>query len=96
MVNYCRVLGCHNRSDRETDRQYYRLPEIITREGEKTQHLSTERRRLWLANLNQDFTGKNLKNIRVCSDHFISSELYFVSSYQDYFFLLPHANLLII
>ena len=77
MVNYCRVLGCHNRSDRESGRQYYRLPEIITREGEKTQQLSSERRRLWLAKLNQDFKGKNLKNIRVCSDHFVMSKLNF-------------------
>ena len=73
MVNYCRVLGCHNRPDRE----YYRLPQIITREGEKTQQLSSERRRLWLAKLNQDLKGKNLKNIRVCSDHFVMSKLNF-------------------
>ncbi|XP_050950270.1 uncharacterized protein LOC127153288 isoform X2 [Labeo rohita] len=30
------------------------------------------KRRLWLAKLNQDFQGKNLDNIRVCSNHFQS------------------------
>ena len=75
MVNYCRVIGCHNNSTREKDRHFYRLPEIITNQCKKTSELSTERRRLWLARLQQDFSGKNLKNIRVCSDHFVSSKL---------------------
>ncbi|XP_060604759.1 uncharacterized protein LOC132757489 [Ruditapes philippinarum] len=74
MVNYCRVLGWHNRSDRDNDKHYYRLPEVVTREGKKTRELSEERRRLWLANLHQDFAGKNLKNIRVCSDHFVNGK----------------------
>ena len=90
MVNYCRVLGCHNRSDRESDRQFYRLPEIITREGEKTQELSSERRRLWLAKLNQDFTGKNLKNIRVCSDHFVKSKFSFIFVHQSFVSKVPN------
>ena len=72
MVNYCRVNGCHNRSDRDSDKSFYRLPEIIKNQGEKTEELSEERRRLWLARLDQDLSGKNLKNIRVCSDHFIN------------------------
>ncbi|XP_052264175.1 uncharacterized protein LOC127871688 [Dreissena polymorpha] len=74
MVNYCRVIGCHNNSTREKDRHFYRLPEIITNQCKKTSELSTERRRLWLARLQQDFSGKNLKNIRVCSDHFVSKQ----------------------
>ncbi|XP_067226618.1 uncharacterized protein [Chanodichthys erythropterus] len=79
MVNYCRVLGCTNRSDREKHLEYYRLPKILTNQGEECKKLSEERRRLWLAKLNQDFQGKNLDNIRVCSNHFLSgkrSDLY--------------------
>ena len=74
MVNYCRVLGCHNRSDRETQLQYYRLPKVIKNQGEECERLSDKRRRLslWIAGLQQNFSGKNLENIRVCSAHFIS------------------------
>ena len=72
MVNYCRVLGCHNRSDRETQLQYYRLPKVIKNQGEECERLSDKRRRLWIARLQQNFSGKNLENIRVCSAHFIS------------------------
>jgi hypothetical protein len=74
MVNYCRVNGCHNRSDRESHLSFYRLPEVIVNQGEKTQKYAEERRMVWLANLDQDFTGKNMKNIRVCSAHFLSGK----------------------
>ncbi|KAL3888493.1 hypothetical protein ACJMK2_000860 [Sinanodonta woodiana] len=79
MVNYCRVVGCHNRSDRETHLKYYRLPKVVKNQGEECVKLSEERRRLWLARLQQNFDGKNIENIRVCSAHFISgkrAELY--------------------
>uniref|UniRef100_A0A667XC08 Uncharacterized protein n=1 Tax=Myripristis murdjan TaxID=586833 RepID=A0A667XC08_9TELE len=29
MVNYCRVLGCTNRSDQEKHLEYYRLPKLF-------------------------------------------------------------------
>ena len=77
MVNYCRVLGCHNRSDREKDLHFYRLPYVITNQGEDGHNISADRRRLWLAKLNQDFSGKNVDNIRVCSAHFISGNISF-------------------
>ena len=72
MVNYCRVYGCTNRSDREKHLEFYRLPKVIKNQGDACQKLSEERRRLWLAKLNQDFKGKNLDNVRVCSAHFLS------------------------
>ncbi|XP_077866052.1 uncharacterized protein LOC144353333 [Saccoglossus kowalevskii] len=72
MVNYCNVYGCHKRSDRETDRSFYRLPSVITNQGTECEELSRHRRRQWLCNLNQDFSHKNLGNVRVCSDHFIN------------------------
>ena len=73
MVNYCRVLGCHNRSDREKDLYFYRLPQVITNQGEDCLNISEGRRRFWLAKLNQDFYEKNVDNIHVCSAHFISN-----------------------
>ena len=75
--NYCNVEGCVNRSeDDKVARHYYRLPAIISHLSDFEKDLSTERRRLWLSQLNQDFSGKNLANVRVCSDHFINSEYY--------------------
>ena len=74
MVNYCRVLGCHNR---EKDLHFYRLPYVITNQCEDSHNISADRRRLWLAKLNQDFSAKNVDNIRVCSAHFISGNISF-------------------
>ncbi|XP_046873681.1 uncharacterized protein LOC124466062 isoform X2 [Hypomesus transpacificus] len=74
MVNYCRVAGCTNRTDREKHLEYYRLPKVIKNQGEECQRLSEERRRLWLTKLNQDLRGKNLDNIRICSAHFLSGK----------------------
>ncbi|XP_077384061.1 uncharacterized protein LOC144022809 isoform X4 [Festucalex cinctus] len=52
---------------------------VVKKQGDECQKLSGERRRLWLAKLNQDLRGKNLDNIRICSAHFLSgkkSDLY--------------------
>lgn len=87
MVNYCRVIGCHNRSDRETQLQYYRLPKVIKNQGEEWESLSAQRRRLWLARLQQNVEGKNLENIRVCSAHFISGKCLTLVSYLEYIIL---------
>ncbi|XP_039537962.1 uncharacterized protein LOC120486167 [Pimephales promelas] len=79
MFNYWRVSGCTNRKNREKHLGYYRLPKFIKNQGEECQKLSEERRRLWLAKLNQHLRGKNLHNIRICSAHFLSgkkSDLY--------------------
>ena len=70
MVKYCRVKGCTNRKDREKHLYFYVVPKIESRQGEKHRKLCEERRRKWLAFLNQDFTGNNLANIRICSAHF--------------------------
>ena len=35
MVNVCAVYGCSNRSNREKDRSYFRLPAIITRPNDE-------------------------------------------------------------
>lgn len=63
MVNYCRVFGCTNQSDHEKHLEFYRLPKVITNQGEQCQKLSEERRRLWLAKLNQDLRGKKHPNL---------------------------------
>ncbi|XP_041354152.1 uncharacterized protein LOC121371985 [Gigantopelta aegis] len=79
--NYCNVEGCHNRSqtDKENKKHYYRLPAVIRNQGKECENLSSDRRRLWLSKLNQNMDGKNLSNVRICSEHFINkkkAELY--------------------
>ena len=41
--NFCAVLGCSNRSKREKDKGYYRIPAIVSRSKPKKQALSVER-----------------------------------------------------
>ena len=80
MVNFCACVGCSNRWPRNKDKSFYRLPTVITHQGEQTRALSERRQRLWLAAIKrQDIKAKNFQHIRVCSDHFIcgkSSALY--------------------
>ena len=48
MVNFCAVVGCGNRSDRDKGVSFYRLPAETTHQGERTQELSKKRRDLFL------------------------------------------------
>ena len=73
MVNCCSVVGCSNRSDREKDRSFHRLPEVITHLDGQTREYSTERRNKWLSNIRRaDLDGK--KFVWVCSDHFTTGK----------------------
>jgi hypothetical protein len=78
MVNFCSVIGCGKRSNRDSGISFYRLPAIITHQGDKTKELSEKRRRLWLARIHRgDF--KPSDHTRVCSTHFVTgkpSQLY--------------------
>ncbi|XP_045205950.2 uncharacterized protein LOC123558138 [Mercenaria mercenaria] len=74
MVVKCSIFGCTNRKDHETDLEYYRLPAVVTNQGEECEKLSSERRRLWLANIGQNFENKNIQNVRVCSAHFVNGK----------------------
>ena len=49
MVNFCAVVGCSSRSNRDKEKGFYRLPAVITNQGKQTQELSETRRRSWLA-----------------------------------------------
>lgn len=74
MVIKCAVINCANRKDREKDLKFYRLPAVVKNQGDEWEKLCSDIRCLWLAKLNQDFTNKNLDNIRICSAHFISGQ----------------------
>ena len=49
MVNFCAVVGCSSRSNRDKEKSFYRLPAVITNQGKQTQELSERIRRSWLA-----------------------------------------------
>lgn len=77
MVNFCAVYGCSNRSNRERNRSFFRIPAIIYHSDEKTKNLSRERRQRWLAMIQrQDLTDSQIVSTRICSDHFISGKLF--------------------
>ena len=80
MVNFCGIVGCSNRSNRD-QRSYYRLPKVKSkRYKENRRKLILERRDRWLKKIRRsdlvDVEGspKNLDNVRICSDHFITGK----------------------
>ncbi|XP_060085335.1 uncharacterized protein LOC132564721 [Ylistrum balloti] len=67
---HCAIIGCSNESGR-CKASFFRLPAIITNQGEKTEELSTKRRTLWLSRISRaDLTPKSYPYVRVCSEHF--------------------------
>ncbi|XP_060773833.1 transcription factor E2F6 isoform X2 [Neoarius graeffei] len=67
----CVVLGCSNRSNRETDKSFFRVPRELIKKGERTQDFTKRRRERWLSNLSVQSKGAESKHARVCSDHFV-------------------------
>lgn len=72
MPSFCAIVGCGNRGQRDV-KSFFRLPAVITNQGEKTESLSRRRRCLWLSRIARDnLRDSTLPYIRVCSDHFVS------------------------
>ena len=72
-MNFCVVLSCANRSNREKDKGYYRIPAIESRSKPKKEALSFKCRATWLARIRrEDLAADTLEFYRVCGDHFIS------------------------
>ncbi|XP_063056368.1 uncharacterized protein LOC134450456 [Engraulis encrasicolus] len=72
MPQFCAVLGCSSRSNREKGKGYYRLPKVITHKGEKWKKLTEQRRKKWIANLRLQTRRAESANTRVCGDHFVN------------------------
>ena len=69
----CAIVNCHNRSDRDKNVRFFRLPAVISHQGARTLQLSTERQRKWIAKINRkDLTTERYASIRICSRHFVS------------------------
>jgi len=76
MVNFCCVYKCSKRSDRDKDVSYYRIPKIISHQGEQTRELSEERVRAWLSAIHRKDRTAGFKDWeKICSRHFVSGKL---------------------
>ena len=72
MVLYV-VVGCSERSSRDKDVSFYRIPKIIRYRGEETRKFSKKRRNGFVAAIcRHDITAKILDHDRICSRHFLS------------------------
>ncbi|XP_022807222.1 uncharacterized protein LOC111344272 [Stylophora pistillata] len=83
MPTLCAVVGCGHNNVRDKGKySFFRIPKIISHNGEETERLSTERRKRWFKNIHRsdkDLTEKKAETTRVCSAHFVSgkpSDLY--------------------
>ena len=94
MVNFCAVIGCGKRSDRDKEISFFRIPAEITHQGEKTQEFSEKRRRLWLARIHRgDFKPSN--HTRICSVHFVTGiyrYIYIIFIYIYIYYLSTKIN----
>ena len=54
-------------------KRFFRLPAVVTNQGDKTPELSNKRRDDWLARIKRhDLRPEKLEYVCVCSDHFVS------------------------
>ena len=64
--------GCHERSGRDKDVSFFRIPKVVTGRGGKYRELSEKRRAGFLSAISRDdLTEKILTHDRICSRHFI-------------------------
>ena len=71
MVHLCAMVGCGNRSNRDRNVSFYRLPSIRASSKQAIRDVS-ERRREWLSAINRsDIPASSYEHVRVCSRHFI-------------------------
>ncbi|XP_069114764.1 uncharacterized protein [Argopecten irradians] len=73
MVNFCAIIGCSNNAKKSAV-SFYRLPAVITTQGERTLELSEKKRQTWLSRISRDIPKTSQKYTRVCSEHFVSGK----------------------
>ena len=57
----CAIVGCSNNSKRRKGIRFFRLPAVISHQGDKAKELSEKRRSLWLARIHRaDITPDSL------------------------------------
>ena len=69
---------------------FYRLPGIISHQGEKAKELSKKRQDIWLSRIHPgDLGPEKYSNTRVCSLHFVSGICMHVAIIYIYYSILP-------
>ena len=51
---FCAVVNCANRSTRDKEKRFFRLPAVVSHQGEQTLQMSKKRREEWLAKIRRD------------------------------------------
>ena len=97
-MGLCCVLRCNNRSDRGPEFRcnlcpnrngphnvsFYRIPAIVRDEGKYVLDLTIRRRAGFLASISrEDLDMRNLKQYRVCLNHFVSGEPSELTDFTD-------------
>ena len=76
MVNFCAVFGCSNRSNRNNDNRFFRIPTVKSNVGHNLKLLQKQRQSEWVKRIKrEDLTPAKCANARVCSDHFVSGKM---------------------
>ena len=72
----CAVVGCSSKSGKHKGLGFFRIPKIITDQGEEPEELTTRRRNEWISAVSRgDAANKRvLESERVCSKHFVFRE----------------------
>ena len=71
----CVVVGCSNRSVRDKDISFYRIPAVYDKEGKEDCALRKRRRDRFLSAISRkDIDVNELHKYRICSRHFISGK----------------------
>ena len=72
----CVVVGCSSKNGKDKGLGFFRIPKIITNQGEEQEELTTRRRKEWISAVSRDDATNNrvLESERVCSKHFVFGE----------------------
>ena len=72
----CVVVGCSSKSGKPKGLGFFRIPKVITNQGEEQEELTARRRNEWISAVSRgDATNKRvLESERVCSKHFVFGE----------------------
>ena len=69
----CLMFGCSSRTRRDKEVRFFRVPSVVTNQGEQQEELTAERRMRWISAISREnLSDKILENDRVCSRHFVS------------------------
>lgn len=81
MPQFCGVVQCGHNSMRDWQKHYYTVPSIRNKRG-KIEERRVKRRQAWIRALHRDDLNENkLKNLRICSDHFVTGKILYINKY---------------